>query len=633
MIRCRTLGAVAVDLDGEPPPPELLWRKHLALLVYLARSPRRTRTREHLVGLLWPDKEDRAARHSLNEALRVLRRAVGGAAVETSAGQVRLAAGDPWLDVHELEAHIAARDWRGAAGLAGGEFMEGFALPDASGFEDWLAAERTHWRDRSVSALLACADEMERSGQARDAVAPAEQALRLDPTSDRAMRSVLRARALAGDRGVALARYADFLEQLRRAGLPPHADTERYAERIRRQRERFAAPSAAREAATTRRAPLVGRAVQLAGLLDVLAASASGARALVAVIDGEAGTGKSRLVEEVASRARLDGAVVASVRAVPADRLEPHGGLIALARGGVLDAAGLPSASPSALAAFAREIPEWSDRFPAARTAEPAPPVPAFVEVLRACGGEQPVVLAVDDAHHLDDASALALVRALRDLSTSPLTVLFSMLPRSAGVPLEELRARLGRDVTGAVVHLKPLDTDALEALVRWALPAYDAEAAGRLARRLASDSAGLPLLSIELLHAVAQGLDLGTVAGAWPNPLRTLSETLPGDLPDAVRAAVRVGFRRLTDTAQRVLAAHAVLEDRVESKRLARATELPLATVHEALDELEWARWIGTDPRGYGFVARIVREVVAMDMTTPGQRQRIRDRAGPLGA
>jgi hypothetical protein len=52
---------------------------------------------------------------------------------------------------------------------------------------------------------------------------------------------------------------------------------------------------------------------------------------------------------------------------------------------------------------------------------------------------------------------------------------------------------------------------------------------------------------------------------------------------------------------------------------------------VHDALDELEWARWVNADPRGYAFVARIVREVVASDMTTPGQRQRIRDRAGPL--
>ncbi|MBS1241156.1 MAG: hypothetical protein H6R40_583, partial [Gemmatimonadetes bacterium] len=90
MIECRTLGPVALEVAGAPPPPELLWRKHLALLVYLARSPRRARSREHLVGLLWSDKAEAAARHSLNEALRVIRRSAGEGAIETRVDQVIL---------------------------------------------------------------------------------------------------------------------------------------------------------------------------------------------------------------------------------------------------------------------------------------------------------------------------------------------------------------------------------------------------------------------------------------------------------------------------------------------------------------------------------------------------------------
>src|SRR5438034_5453732 len=64
----RVLGPARVTVGGAeaPPPPELLWRKHLALLVYLARSPRKSRTREHLVGLLWSDRDEKQARHSLD---------------------------------------------------------------------------------------------------------------------------------------------------------------------------------------------------------------------------------------------------------------------------------------------------------------------------------------------------------------------------------------------------------------------------------------------------------------------------------------------------------------------------------------------------------------------------------------
>jgi hypothetical protein len=35
------------------------------------------------------------------------------------------------------------------------------------------------------------------------------------------------------------------------------------------------------------------------------------------------------------------------------------------------------------------------------------------------------------------------------------------------------------------------------------------------------------------------------------------------------------------------------------------------------------------SEPRGYGFVARVVRQVVARDMLTPGQRRRILERLG----
>src|SRR3989442_4928098 len=89
------LGPARVTVGGAeaPPPPELLWRKHLALLVYLARSPRKSRTREHLVGLLWRDRDEKQARHSLSEALRVLRRGLGGGRRPARPGQGRLAAG------------------------------------------------------------------------------------------------------------------------------------------------------------------------------------------------------------------------------------------------------------------------------------------------------------------------------------------------------------------------------------------------------------------------------------------------------------------------------------------------------------------------------------------------------------
>ena len=98
----------------------------------------------------------------------------------------------------------------------------------------------------------------------------------------------------------------------------------------------------------------------------------------------------------------------------------------------------------------------------------------------------------------------------------------------------------------------------------------------------------------------------------------------VPRISPRWVAAAVRVGFRRLSRDAQTVLAAASVLGDRVGAQPLEQATDLETDAVAAALDELEWQRWLSAEPRGYSFVARVVRDVVARDMLTPGQRQRI---------
>jgi predicted ATPase len=250
--------------------------------------------------------------------------------------------------------------------------------------------------------------------------------------------------------------------------------------------------------------------------------------------------------------------------------------------------------------------------------------------VLRAVTAEQPVMVLVDDAHRLDRESLLALEAALRDLTTAPFCLLLTRVAHPVPAELDELQSRLGRDVDGAVLRLAPLSGDALRTLAHWALPRYTDEDLDRVTRRVASDSAGLPLLAVELLHAVALGLDLERISGAWPRPLRTLDQTLPGDLPEVVVGAIRVGFRRLSAAAQLVLAAVAVVGkgERVATAVLARATGLAAPELANALDELEWERWLAAEPRGYAFVARIVRDVVSRDLVTAGQRQRLLEAA-----
>jgi DNA-binding SARP family transcriptional activator len=116
MISVQTLGPVELSLDGGPAPSSLLWRKNLALLIYLARSPR-GRTRDHLVGLLWPEKPELAARHSLTSASTVLRRYLGETGLIAEAGRLRLAPDSVSLDVNHFESLAVSGDWEQAAAM------------------------------------------------------------------------------------------------------------------------------------------------------------------------------------------------------------------------------------------------------------------------------------------------------------------------------------------------------------------------------------------------------------------------------------------------------------------------------------------------------------------------------------
>ncbi|HTT66708.1 MAG TPA: AAA family ATPase [Gemmatimonadales bacterium] len=634
MITCRTLGPLAVTVNGAEPPPELLWRKHLALLVYLARSPRRSRSREHLVGLLWADKPETAARHSLREAVRVLRHCAGEAAVETSGEQVRLAEGVAEFDVDQLALLAAEGDWASAATLVTGEFLEGFSVPDAPGFDDWLGAERTEWRRRSVDVLLHLTRAITRAGHAADAVTQARRALALDVHSEPAAAAAMHALALAGERTAALETYRAFEERLRAdLNAAPGDELQRLAARVRDQRawrvpESETVPAIGAE---SRRAPLIGREQTLGAVLAAWEECRTGPHAALAIVEGDAGTGRTRFVEEILARARLDGAGTTAARAVPADQAEPWSGVLGLARGGLLAAPGVAAAPAGALAAFATRLADWGDRFPEARRAVPGAPGQALAEVLRAATDERPVLLALDDGQWSDRESLLALDGALRDLAAAPLFVLVTTVSFAGREELDRLCGRIGRDVAGSAVRLTTLDRDALRRLAAWALPGYGEAELDRVARRIAADSAGLPLLAVELLHAVALGLDLpgAGAEGAWPAEHRTLDQTMPGDLPDAVTAAIRVGFRRLSKDARALLTAASVLGDRAPAVALGRATGLDGERLTGALDELEWQRWLTSEPRGYSFVARVVRDVVAREMLTDGQRRRLLEAAG----
>ena len=518
--------------------------------MYLARSPRRSRTSDHLIGLLWSDHDEKQARHSLSEALRVFRRVLGDASVRADVDQVGLTADSVSLDCDRFEELCTRGDWTAASALVDGDFLEGLAIPEASDFENWLAAERLMWRTRALEALeQRAAAELDR-GDVTGAARTALRAVALDRAAEGPARTAMRALALSGDRAGAMQVAEGLARALREAlGASWSGETTRLIERIRDARvgrRVIAAPAAARA-----RAPLVGRAAELAALSAAWRRAQEGAgHGQVVILEGEPGEGKTRLIEELLARARLDEATVVATRAVPSDGSAPWGCLAGLLAGGLGDAPGLAGAPPEALAALRQFDPDLAGRYPPATPA--ASPGAALGAALRAVAAERPVFLAVDDAQWMDGQLLATLPTLARDATTRPILLLLGVARGSpGGERLDALRARVGRDLEGAVVRLERLDGNALRALVDWALPHYTASDAERIVRRLEADTAGIPLL------AVARG---GSVAVTQAHPRRLAPRRPPtghhrGDLPAVPRlAAARAAGSRRGGRARRAL-------------------------------------------------------------------------------
>ncbi|MBI4500562.1 MAG: AAA family ATPase [Gemmatimonadetes bacterium] len=614
MISLRCLGPIEVSVDGSDAPPELLWRKNLALLVYLARSPR-GRSREHLVGILWPDKEDTKARHSLNEALRVLRRVVGDG-LSTEGDNVRLEPGLVTVDLDRLQDLPSA--------TLGQRFLEGFSVAEAPEFENWITAERTAIEAEQLRVLSAKAERALAEGAASRAAEIAEGGLRLSPNDETCARLAMRAYALGGRRSLALETFDRLTRALQDLGVAPDAATRSLVGRIRAERISPAAPAAA--SPTQSRAPLAGQArAQLAELTRMWTTALQGS-ARAAVLFGDPGTGKTLLGEELAARARLDGAVVARVR--PSDGEAARETWAAILRGG-LAAAELSGAPPAALAALTGLDPDIAVRFPAARGIQPLPVREGLLAAIHAVAEARPVMIFVDDAHRAAPEVVEGVAMLVERSKDLPVCLVVAAA-RSVSPAVDALAERIGRDLSGMVLATALLNERDLDELVGSVFPQFDESQRLRLVRRVLSDTAGNPFLAVQLVHAVRDGLNL-PVAGtaAWPAALRTLDDTRPGDLPQSVSAAFRLRFRQLSEPAQLALGAVAVLGDGAAPEVLGRATELESTKLDQALDELEWTRWLIADARGYTFVARIAGEVVLADMVTGGQQRRIRERAG----
>jgi DNA-binding SARP family transcriptional activator len=213
-------------------------RKGQALLAYLARRPDEAHPRDKLATLLWGDMPQALARHSLRQALCVVRAALPAA----SASAIRAGTEDISLDAARLAIDVVdferlADEGTGAsleqaAALCRGEFLDGIAV-DEPVFEDWLREERAQLHEAALSVLARLLRLQRDAGLVESAIQTGLRMLRIDPLQEVVHRSLMRLYASAGRPGAALNQYQVCVGMLRREfGSAPEPETERLLREI-----------------------------------------------------------------------------------------------------------------------------------------------------------------------------------------------------------------------------------------------------------------------------------------------------------------------------------------------------------------------------------------------------------------
>ncbi len=310
-------------------PPEILYKEQLikiprrrsrALLYYLICT-QTSQPRERLLTLLCGDVDEESARRTFKTLLaevRALLRSFDTTIewIHSEDDLIRLNPLAPWwIDTENFEkvSAVTSRNLNRVIDLYRGDFLDGFFLKDAPGFETWMRSTRAYFQHLYLTALRQLAELYEADNQFEQAIACTKMLLTTDPLLEEAYARLMHLYWRAGKRIDALREYERLCEVLaQELAVKPSASTQSLYEQIAYSSKRLPTPKLSASltlppAVQQLRSamgvdeglmvPFVGRTAEAAWLTSHLTESSSRALPLL-LLSGEAGVGKTRLIQE-----------------------------------------------------------------------------------------------------------------------------------------------------------------------------------------------------------------------------------------------------------------------------------------------------------------------------------------------
>jgi predicted ATPase/DNA-binding SARP family transcriptional activator len=303
-----------------------------SLLTYLVLHREVPQQRQHVAFLFWPDATEAQARNNLRQLLHQLRQAFPAVEqflstnahllhwhsvtpddLDLAAFEQALARADAAAQRSDLPALQAALEQ--ADNLYRGELLPGC-------YDEWIVPERERLRHSHQHALEQLLSLFESQGNLVVAIRYAQRLIALDPLSEDLTRRLMRLFALNNDRASALHVYHTCVTTLQRElGVDPAPATRAAYEQLMQHAAPITlpvAPPSAQPPLLTATPTLIGRQQEWQTLQAAWRQAITGEPHFV-LVTGEAGIGKSRLIEEFLLWASQQGVVTAKARSYAAE--------------------------------------------------------------------------------------------------------------------------------------------------------------------------------------------------------------------------------------------------------------------------------------------------------------------------
>jgi DNA-binding SARP family transcriptional activator len=683
------LGGFRAERSGEP-IATFESNKVRALLAYLAVEAGRSHQRSALAGLLWPDHPEELARTNLRHVLRQLRQTLpdqhGAPPILLTTQQTIQInpAGVFTLDVTQFAEllrasarcdHRAFSDCPGcverysrAAALYGGPFLANFVLHDSDIFDEWAMTQREQLHRQALEIFFTLASHYEAIAEYDLARQYAWRQIELEPWREEAHRQVMRVLVFSGQRTAALAQYVRCRTILAdELGVDPDPETLALYEAIRIGKLAAVPRSPAVVAPTITQAPqpaevsgnptvpaalaapttgtsvgplhylasghLVGRQRELAQL-EQLWDRAQNGQAQLALVVGEPGIGKTRLIQALMAHTQRQGAVVLRGGCYEYEATTPYLPFVECLRAYVHahDVDTLRAQLGPTAAELVRLAPEIEVKL---GVPAPSPSLPPGDERLRlfdniarflqSLASDRGLLIFLDDLHWADRSTLVLLHYVLRHLRTNRLLVVvaYREIELDSDHPMIDALAEWNRERLATRIALERLSRAETDELLHGLLDQENRTPA--FAEAIYRETEGNPFFVEEVVKALLAQEQLNAASDQQRKGITEL------EIPQSIKEAIGRRLRRLSQVCGKMLHTAAALGKTFAFAEVALVVPADEDTLLNALDEACVAQLIRPNQAdSFTFTHDKIRETLYQELN-PIRRRRLHQRIGEL--